>query len=102
MPHHGSIRNIDTSYFETIRADHYVMSADGKFDNPDLATLEMLSKMRPDDDFTIHLTYPTDKFNVPSIGEEIGRFFEKEKAAGRKYRVETRKPDDLSFQLKLA
>src|SRR5215210_2598136 len=102
MPHHGSIRNIDTSYFETIQADHYVMSADGKFDNPDLATLEMLSKIRPDDDFTIHLTYPTDKFNVPSIGEEIGRFFEKEKAAGRKYRVETRKPDDLSFQLKLA
>jgi hypothetical protein len=102
MPHHGSIRNIDISYFKTVQADHYVMSADGKFDNPDLATLEMLSKMRPDDNFTIHLTYPTDEFNVPSIGEEIGKFFEKEKAAGRKYKVETRKSGDLSFQLKLA
>jgi hypothetical protein len=102
MPHHGSIRNIDTSYFETIQADHYVMSADGKFDNPDLATLEMISRMRPDDDFTIHLTYPTDEFNVPAIGLEIGKLFEKEKAAGRKYRVETRKSDDLSFRLELA
>ncbi len=101
MPHHGSIRNIDASYFETIAADHYVMSADGKFDNPDLATLEMLSRLRPDDGFTIHLTYPTDEFNVPSIGEEIGRFLKKEKAAGRKYKVETRKSGDLSFQLKL-
>lgn len=102
MPHHGSIRNIDTSYFETIRADHYVLSADGKFDNPDLATLEMISKARPDDRFTIHLTYPTDGFNVPSIGEEIGKFFAKEKAAGRKYTVNTRKPDDLSFSIQLS
>lgn len=102
MPHHGSIRNIDTSYFETVQADHYVISADGKFDNPDLATLEMLSRMRPDDDFTIHLTYPTDEFSVPSIGEEIGKFFATEKAAGRKYKVETRKSDDLSFRLELA
>ena len=102
MPHHGSIRNIDTPYFETIQADHYVMSADGKFDNPDVATLEMISRMRPDDDFTIHLTYPTDEFNVPAIGQEVAKFFEKERAAGRKYRVETRKSGDLSIQLKLA
>ncbi|MEA2562913.1 MAG: hypothetical protein QOH06_4417 [Acidobacteriota bacterium] len=102
MPHHGSIRNIDASYFETIQADHYVMSADGKFDNPDLATLKMLSKMRPDDDFTIHLTYPTDEFNVPAIGKKIARFLKQETAAGRKYKVETRKPDELSFEIKLS
>src|SRR6185436_15688532 len=97
MPHHGSIRNIDTSYFETIQADHYVMSADGKFDNPDLATLEMISKMRPDDDFTLHLTYPTDEFNVPAIGEEVAAFLAQEKARGRAYQVETRKPGDLAL-----
>ncbi len=102
MPHHGSIRNIDASYFETIQADHYVMSADGKFDNPDLATLKMISKMRPDDDFTIHLTYPMDEFNEPAIGKKIATFLKKEKAAGRKYKVETRKPDELSFSIKLS
>lgn len=102
MPHHGSVRDVDVDYLEKIRAKHFVFSADGKFDNPDLATLQLLSKARPDDGFTIHLTYPTDEFNVPAIGKTIGKFFAAEKAAGRKYKVETRKPGDLSFRLELA
>ncbi|HEX8100218.1 MAG TPA: hypothetical protein VF660_08470 [Actinomycetota bacterium] len=102
MPHHGSIRNVDSDYFEKILARHYVISADGKFDNPDIDTLKQISSARPDDDFTIHLTYPTDEFNVPEIGEAVGEFFAAEKAAGRKYKVETRKSDDLSFRIELA
>lgn len=39
MPHHGSVRNINRSFFETILADCYVISANGKYNNPDLATL---------------------------------------------------------------
>lgn len=102
MPHHGSIRNIDKDYFETIHARHYVISADGKHENPDIAALEMISEARPDDDFTIHLTYPADEFNVPEIGEEVAHFFAEEKAAGRAYRVEMRKPGELSVRLELA
>jgi hypothetical protein len=102
MPHHGSVRNIDAGYFATIRAQHYVISADGKFDNPDLETLELISQARPDDDFTIHLTYPTGEFNVPEIGEKVAQFIAGEKAAGRKYEVETRQPGDLSLRLALA
>jgi hypothetical protein len=41
-PHQGSIRNVEKQYFEKIVADHYVISADGKFDNPDGATLELI------------------------------------------------------------
>lgn len=41
-------------YFETIIAKHYAVSADGKFENPDVGTLKMISAARPDDDFTIH------------------------------------------------
>lgn len=102
MPHHGSERNIDTDYFEKIRARHYVISADGKFDNPDIGTLKMISQARPDDDFTIHLTYPVDAFNVPEIGEKVAAFIAEEKAAGRAYQVETRQPDDLSLRIELA
>ena len=102
MPHHGSERNVAPEYFERIRARHYVISADGEHENPDIKTLEMISAARPDDDFTIHLTYPTGEFNVKEIGEKVAAFFEKEKAAGRKYKVETRKSGDLSFQLELA
>jgi len=102
MPHHGSIRDIDLDYLQKIRAKHFVFSADGKFSNPDLDTLKLLSQARPDDGFTVHLTYPPDAFNVPLIGKAIGKFFAAEKAAGRKYKVEARKPDDLSFRLDLS
>jgi hypothetical protein len=102
MPHHGSDRDVDLDYFQKIRAKHYVISADGKFNNPDIPTLQLISKARPDDDFTIHLTYPTDAFELPAVGKAVADFFAAEKAAGRKYRVETRKPEDLSLRIELA
>ena len=59
MPHHGSDRNVDPSFFTTITADHYVASADGTFGNPDRTTLEMLIDQRGKQaQYTIHLTYP--------------------------------------------
>jgi len=59
LPHHGSDRNVDPSFFEKVTADHYVASADGTFINPDRATLEMIIDARGKDaKFTIHLTYP--------------------------------------------
>jgi hypothetical protein len=39
LPHHGSSRNVTKTFFKKITADTYVASADGKDDNPDLATL---------------------------------------------------------------
>ena len=57
-PHHGSIRDVDTVFFERISADHYVFSANGKFGNPDRETLEMLAEVRGDADYRVHLTYP--------------------------------------------
>jgi len=39
VPHHGSDRNATKEFFETVTADAYVVSADGKYGNPDLATL---------------------------------------------------------------
>jgi len=102
MPHHGSIRDIDVDYLQKIRARHFVFSANGKFSNPDLAALKLLSQARPDDNFTIHLTYPPEDFNAPDVGKAIGAFFAAEKAAGRKYKVEARKTKDLSFRIKLA
>jgi hypothetical protein len=59
MPHHGSDRNVDPSFFTTITADHYVASADGTFGNPDRPTLEMLIERRGKAArYVIHLTYP--------------------------------------------
>ena len=47
LPHHGSDRNVETEFFRQVRADHYVISGNGKHDNPEIATLEMISLARP-------------------------------------------------------
>src|SRR5688572_5782440 len=90
LPHHGSSRNVGPTYFETIRAKHYVISADGNHSNPDVDTLKMISAARTDDDFTIYLTYPYDEFHDLAVGKAIKTFFETEKAGGRTYGVVTR------------
>jgi len=100
-PHHGSIRNVEEKYFETIVADHYIISADGKFDNPDVDTLELISAARKDDKFTLHLTNPLDKFTKPAIGKAVKKFLDADHAAGRKYKVNIRAADALSVQIPL-
>ncbi|HET7444970.1 MAG TPA: hypothetical protein VFJ57_09965 [Solirubrobacterales bacterium] len=92
LPHHGSSYNNTLGFLERVRAPHIVISADGKDDNPDLPTLERLSKARPDDDFTIHFT---ESDFVDGVGDKIKAFFAKEKAAGRKYEVEFTPADEL-------
>jgi hypothetical protein len=70
MPHHGSDRNVDPSFFSTLTADHYVASADGTFGNPDRATLEMLIDRRGKAaEYTIHLTYPLAEIDARRKGE---------------------------------
>lgn len=39
VPHHGSDLNVTKKFFKTVTADMYVISANGKDANPDLATL---------------------------------------------------------------
>jgi hypothetical protein len=39
MPHHGSDRNMTKTFLKSVTADRYVVSANGKYGNPDLATL---------------------------------------------------------------
>lgn len=61
LPHHGSIRNVDKDFFARLPARHYVASGDGKFGNPDRATLELIAEVRAaSPDFTLHLTYSVD------------------------------------------
>jgi hypothetical protein len=44
MPHYGSIRNTTKPFLEFFVADHYVFSANGKYNNPDAATLEAVGE----------------------------------------------------------
>lgn len=39
LPHHGSARNINRAFFDTVTANTYILSANGRYNNPDLAAL---------------------------------------------------------------
>ncbi len=56
VPHHGSVHNVEEDFFRRVTADHYVISADGKHDNPDVEMLKMLSAARAGARYTVHLT----------------------------------------------
>ena len=56
MPHHGSIRNTTKAFLEFFVADHYVFSANGKYDNPDAPTIEAFVKMHGKRKIVMHFT----------------------------------------------
>jgi glyoxylase-like metal-dependent hydrolase (beta-lactamase superfamily II) len=104
LPHHGSDRNTQPPFFETVKADHYVVSGDGQYHNPEPETFRRISKSRvgadgrPEDDFTLHLTY---EHCSNGVGEELADFFASERAAGRTYGVEFRPDADLGLRIDL-
>lgn len=55
VPHHGSDRNVTKKFFKTVTADKYVISANGKDDNPDLATLIWIVEAAKDQNRTIEI-----------------------------------------------
>jgi ribonuclease BN (tRNA processing enzyme) len=63
LPHHGSERNTSKEFFDTVTADNYVISANGRDDNPSLATLKWIieSKRKKSKIIKIFLTNRTDK-----------------------------------------
>jgi beta-lactamase superfamily II metal-dependent hydrolase len=82
VPHHGSDRNVSTAFFRKVVARHYVFSADGENDNPDIATLQMLTTARGRSRYTMWFTH-----DLPAIGN----FFAQDRAShSRHYKVQFR------------
>ena len=42
VPHHGSDRNTSAEFFDTVIANYYIISANGRDDNPSLNTLRWI------------------------------------------------------------
>lgn len=42
VPHHGSDRNSSPDFFDTVNANYYIISANGRDDNPSLCTLKWI------------------------------------------------------------
>lgn len=92
LPHHGSIRNAAAELFAEVTADHYVISASGKFGNPDLPTLKLIVDARGKDAYTIHLTNPVAKAVT----------FLKKAQAGKNFEISIREKNALSVTIDLA
>jgi hypothetical protein len=91
LPHHGSIRNAAAKLFSQVTADHYVVSANGKFGNPDVPTLKLIVEARGKDAYTIHLTNPVAKAVT----------FLKKAQAGKKFKISIREKKALSVTIDL-
>jgi hypothetical protein len=98
IPHHGSIRDLDRDFFDRITADHYVISADGRYGNPESQTLAMIAQSRQTDAFTIHLTYGS---GPEKLKQRLDRFIAERDAAKRTFEVSARADPDLSLTIDL-
>lgn len=92
MPHHGSDRNMTETFLRSFPADHYVISADGTFGNPEDNTLRAIVASRgPAEEYTIHLTNAIDRLQqlLPEISE------------GHAFKFAVRGENDLSVAITL-
>lgn len=70
LAHHGSDRNATKTFFKKITADTYVASANGKNDNPDLATLIWLVEAARDQGRNIRIFVTNRTASVRKLQEE--------------------------------
>lgn len=70
LPHHGSNRNITKTFFRKVTADIYVASANGKDDNPDLATLIWLVEAATDQQRQVEIVVTNRTSSVEKLLEE--------------------------------
>jgi hypothetical protein len=100
LPHHGSDRNVTPEFFRRIKADHYVVSGDGKYENPEPGTFRLISESRRgEDDFTIHFTYSDFSHDVGGRLRDL--FADELDQAGRKYDVRFRSDAEKSTRVDL-
>lgn len=77
LPHHGSDRNVTKEFFRKVTADTYVVSANGKHGNPDLATLIWIVETASEQNRNIEIvatnrTDSTDGLLVNNPPEDFG------------------------------
>jgi len=97
VPHHGSDRNLTLEFFETITADFYVISGDGKHANPSEDVLSWIAQTAPKTS-QICLTYaknPRYKGYGPSVEKVMDMYPHLQE------QLVVRDPDDLLIRIDL-
>ncbi|HEV3038832.1 MAG TPA: hypothetical protein VHA33_13735 [Candidatus Angelobacter sp.] len=75
MPHHGSDRNVTPEWLQKITANAYVISANGRYSNPDGTTISWICQARGDAPYTLYFTNEKmiDPKDSTDVGAEIRR-----------------------------
>ena len=90
VPHHGSIHNVAKSFFETIIANHYVFSANGRDGNPDPPTFDLLFDARKTGTYHLWLTN--------NVAKSVTRIKNKKPSS---VKLHVRDADKLSVKIEL-
>lgn len=83
LPHHASENNMERGFFDRVTADHYVVSACGKYDHPSLAVLDWLVDSRGQDEYAIHVTNDIRPADRESDGADVTAHLESLRARRR-------------------
>lgn len=97
LPHHGSIRNVNATFFDRVRARHYVISANGRDGNPEDETLALLFDARSEDNepWTLWLTYGGEAGDgKPGLHDRLSAFVGGRKAENGEIDVRFAKPGE--------
>jgi hypothetical protein len=98
LPHHGSDRDVADDFFRRLPARHYVVSGNGKYGNPEIATLRMITASRADDEFTLHLTNGAGE---EDFGALLSAWIAEEEANGRHFTLDIRADPNPSVRVDL-
>ncbi len=96
MPHHGSDRNLTEKFLKLFPADHYVISADGKYGNPDLKTLTGMAETLGNQAYTVHFTNRT-----PAMKKALDALEKERHKPGRRFKIRFRDEDSTFLDIQL-
>jgi hypothetical protein len=94
VAHHGSKRNATAKFFKDVMADTYVISADGKYDNPDYDTLRWIVEAARGGDRKIEIVVTNPTPSTKKIKQT-------HKPAHYGYQFTVKGKNDHSIELKL-
>ncbi len=101
VPHHGSDNNVATEFFRKVKADHYVISGDGRHHNPEITTLKMIVDARGSEKYRVHCTY---RKGIDGLGSRLTGFLNGLPSATRKkfvFRSDSDSTAELGFRIDL-
>jgi hypothetical protein len=89
-------RPLTEVFLKLFPADHYVISADGKYGNPDLKTLTGMAETLGNRTYTVHFTNRT-----PTMKKALDALEKERQKPGRQFKIRFRDEDSSFLDIKL-